>query len=262
MAVDIFTDSELKDRFGTPELKSVGGGQFKVTNGWDKQNLIVAFVPQFVGVPVLGQISTGKISFHKKASPQLIAGFQAVENANLKSKILSYEGSYNPRLIAGTNKVSRHTYAIAIDINGKYNPYKKTPAAKGSKGSLHEIADVLKDFGFGWGGNFNPPYVDGMHFEVIRLLTKEEIAAQMEKYGGSSGVQLFIGDKKKDVTISVKDGISFARLGKLTAAIGETAEPGNQNMLVPVRQFLKGNGYAVDFDHKKGPSGAIIATKI
>jgi hypothetical protein len=261
MPVDVFSDAELKSLFGSPELKAVGGGQFKVTNGWDTQNLVTAFVSQLVGVPVLGTRSTGKVRFHKKAAPQLIAGFKALERENLDSKILSYEGSYNPRLIAGTTKVSRHTYAIAFDVNASFNPFHKPPAAKGTKGSLHEVADVLEQFGFGWGGEFKPESIDGMHFELIRLMSKAEIDAQLSQFGGAGGVQLFINGTQKNVAISVKEGVSFARLSKLLSAIGESPSVENANLLVPVRQFLKGNGFSVNFDPHKGPDGAIIAVK-
>lgn len=259
--VDVFTNEELEQIFGVPQLAEIGGGQFKITNGWDIQNLKTVFVPQLVGVPIGKHKSTGKVTFNKKVAPQLIAGFQAIERAGLLSKILTYEGSFNPRKIAGTNKVSRHTYAIAFDVNAPFNPFHHTPAAKGTKGSLHGVADVLAKFGFGWGGNFKPASVDGMHFEVIKIMTATEIAQALEEFGGKGGVKVFVDGTEKKIRVQIKEGQSFARLGELLAAIGQTAAPANAGIMTPVRQFFKGNGFNVDFDAKKGPDGAIIMTK-
>src|SRR5262245_43807886 len=110
MPLKVMADSQLQATFGLPELVELPGNQFKIVNGWEKKNLVRIFVPQLAGVQALGTKFSGNITFNKLAAPQLLASFQAIEKAGLVSKILSYSGSFKPRRIRGSKKVSRHTY--------------------------------------------------------------------------------------------------------------------------------------------------------
>lgn len=95
--------------------------------------------------------------------------------------------AFNYRTISGSNKLSNHSYGMAIDLNPKYNPYVKSR----SDGSFicqpdngRDYADRSKDFaykidendlayrlfteaGFTWGGSFNS-VKDYQHFEMER----------------------------------------------------------------------------------------------
>lgn len=78
-------------------------------------------------------------------------------------------GTYNCRVIAGTDRVSAHGYGIAIDIALKHAHYWRNAAA-GHNGPVtyrNEIPmDVLRVFerhGFIWGGRWY--HYDTMHFE-------------------------------------------------------------------------------------------------
>lgn len=93
--------------------------------------------------------------------------------------------AFHYRTIAGSSKLSNHSYGMAIDLNPKYNPYVKT-LADGSlicqpQGS-YAYADRSKEFackidredlayrlftqaGFTWGGDWNS-VKDYQHFEM------------------------------------------------------------------------------------------------
>ena len=92
--------------------------------------------------------------------------------------------AFNYRMISGTNKLSNHSYGMAIDINPLYNPYVRT-AKDGtilcSPENAIEYADrekefsykinhddlcykVFKKYGFDWGGDWNSKK-DYQHFE-------------------------------------------------------------------------------------------------
>ena len=87
-------------------------------------------------------------------------------------------GSYVPRCIAGTTRLSVHSFGIAIDINPQYGGYwryglpagmseeqtrqKKIPLVYKNRIPL-EIVKVFEKHGFIWGGNWY--HFDGMHFE-------------------------------------------------------------------------------------------------
>ncbi len=93
--------------------------------------------------------------------------------------------AFNYRTIAGSSKLSNHSYGMAIDLNPKYNPYVKT-ASDGSivcqPESGRKYADRTKEFagkidetdlayrlfteaGFTWGGSWNS-VKDYQHFEM------------------------------------------------------------------------------------------------
>jgi hypothetical protein len=72
-------------------------------------------------------------------------------------------GSYNCRLIAGSNTWSNHAWALAIDINWQSNPY--------TSGTTHDIPDwmakLFNRYGFAWGGDYTGSRRDYMHMEFM-----------------------------------------------------------------------------------------------
>ena len=79
-------------------------------------------------------------------------------------------GTYNCRVIAGTDRVSTHGYAIAIDLAVKHAHYWRwahTPAAGGTlpfqNAMPPEIISAFEAEGFIWGGRWY--HYDTMHFE-------------------------------------------------------------------------------------------------
>jgi len=78
-------------------------------------------------------------------------------------------GTYNCRVIAGTDRVSAHGHAIAIDIALKRSHYWRN-AAPGKDGAIAfkneipmEIVRIFEKHGFIWGGRWY--HYDSMHFE-------------------------------------------------------------------------------------------------
>ena len=111
----------------------------------------------------------------------LIDNYDASDTLSMEDNNTS---AFNYRTISGSDKLSNHSYGMAIDLNPKYNPYVKT-ASDGSvtcqPESGREYADRSKDFaykidendlayrlfteaGFTWGGNWNN-VKDYQHFE-------------------------------------------------------------------------------------------------
>ena len=78
-------------------------------------------------------------------------------------------GTYNCRVIAGTDRVSAHGHAIAIDIALKHAHYWRNgkPAADGTivyRNTIPmEIVRIFEKHGFIWGGRWY--HYDTMHFE-------------------------------------------------------------------------------------------------
>jgi len=78
-------------------------------------------------------------------------------------------GTYNCRVIAGTNRVSAHGHAIAIDVAVKHTDYWRwsKPGKDGAYAYKNkipmEIVRIFEKHGFIWGGKWH--HYDTMHFE-------------------------------------------------------------------------------------------------
>lgn len=88
-------------------------------------------------------------------------------NQAIGSCIFPASGTYNYRLIAGTNQLSPHSYGIAIDLAvNKKDYWKWSSKADGNKRLSSyptEIAEVFEKHNFIWGGKWG--HFDIMHFE-------------------------------------------------------------------------------------------------
>lgn len=133
----------------------------EILGDWEEQNIVTVEVPQLRRVP--GNFS--RMRWSKRAVPQLLALWAAWEKAGLLPLVLSYEGSFVPRLIRGsTSSLSNHAYGSAFDINYHWNQLGREPAPHGAKGSVVDLVPLAHEHGFYWGGHFERR--DGMHFEV------------------------------------------------------------------------------------------------
>lgn len=137
---------------------------------WARKNIVTVHVPALKGVDIGGNRKfDGNVRWYKGGIYQLKSAFAEVEAKGLKSKILTYAGSFYPRLIRGASYTpSEHTFGTAFDINVAWNGLNRTPAPKGTKGSVYELVPIFEKWGFRWGGNFRRK--DGMHFELARLI--------------------------------------------------------------------------------------------
>lgn len=78
-------------------------------------------------------------------------------------------GSFNWRRIAGTKRLSAHSFGIAVDLNTKLGQYWRwSGATSGNVGTYRnnipeELVIAFERRGFIWGGKWH--HYDGMHFE-------------------------------------------------------------------------------------------------
>lgn len=182
------------------------GGRLILPDGWESQNIGVAVIPQLKGVPTYNGRFSGNVRFYKPAIPQLVAAFAAIEAAGLKDRLIFWDGSFVPRVMRGTASTpSNHSFGTALDMNADWNGFHQTPAANGAKGDLHPVADVIKRFGFDWGGDWRRP--DGMHFEVSKIL------GELPQTENEMVYTLFFGTDKAD-ELPTFDGVAFVAAWK------------------------------------------------
>jgi hypothetical protein len=140
----------------------------RITDGWAVNNIKSVVIPQLVGVQ--GASRSGVVQAHTKIANQIVALFQAWEDAGLKDRIITWGGLWVPRFIRGSrSSLSNHSWGTAFDINAQWNGLGVKPADVGKKGSVKELVSIAVDHGFYWGGWF-PNRPDGMHFEAYKII--------------------------------------------------------------------------------------------
>jgi hypothetical protein len=110
-------------------------------------------------VPILGRVTC-----HRVMLPQLRAALAEVVAAGLRDAIHpdEYAGCYYPRYIAGTTRLSLHSFGIALDLNTRGNQ-------RGTVGEIDRgVVAIFQRWGFTWGGDW--AYTDPMHFEMNALV--------------------------------------------------------------------------------------------
>ncbi len=101
---------------------------------------------------------------------------QAVANElkrypELKKFLSPIGGSFKWRYIAGTKRLSVHSFGAAIDINVRYSAYWRWSKGKVYKNKIPaKIVQIFERHGFIWGGKWY--HYDTMHFEYRPELLK------------------------------------------------------------------------------------------
>ncbi len=78
-------------------------------------------------------------------------------------------GTFNWRVIAGTNRLSAHSFGIAVDFNTRLGGYWRWSGAQPGQATAYdnrfppELVQAMERRGFIWGGKWH--HFDGMHFE-------------------------------------------------------------------------------------------------
>lgn len=89
------------------------------------------------------------------------------ERNDINSILFPASGTYNYRLISGTNRLSPHSYGIAIDLKSDSRDYWKWTTVDKGEERLCEYPDdlvaIFEKNNFIWGGKWN--HFDILHFE-------------------------------------------------------------------------------------------------
>ncbi|MDN5895835.1 MAG: M15 family metallopeptidase [Nocardioides sp.] len=147
------TGGSVADAVGSFTYRVLGGGRIQPDSTWETANI------RTEQVPILGSVTC-----HKVMLPQLRSALTEVVERGLSDKIHpgEYAGCYYPRFIAGSTKLSLHSFGIALDMNVPGNQ-------RGSTGEMdRSVVQIFKKWGFAWGGDWN--YTDPMHFEMSSLV--------------------------------------------------------------------------------------------
>ncbi len=139
----------------------------RITNDFVARQLVAI---DAIGLHGLGGLERGnKILFHRKAAAALSELLTEWQTKGLSNQVLTFQGSFAPRLIRGergSSVLSNHAFGLAFDINARWNPLGAQPALRGERGCVFDLVPIANRHGFFWGGHFNRRK-DGMHFEYV-----------------------------------------------------------------------------------------------
>ena len=141
----------LKHVFGEFPMRFGTGGDIVIAPNWVSNHIRTGSVPVI-----------GRVTCHRRLFPQLRGALAELRREGLGYLIRSYDGCYNSRVVTGGHqRISRHSWGIALDINASGNCFGCTPHQDG------RLVRIMRRWGFVWGGTFPTP--DGMHFEWRRF---------------------------------------------------------------------------------------------
>jgi hypothetical protein len=151
--------ADTKVRLGQFWYIPRGNGAVTVDPAWVQANVVRRV---YTGVAVAAWC-------HKVVIPAIQSALSEVAASGLAGAIdlantNRYGGCYGPREVraaGGTTggSLSRHTWAMALDMNTATNPMGGVPTMD------CRVVRIFRKWGFAWGGNFTTP--DGMHFEWV-----------------------------------------------------------------------------------------------
>ncbi|WP_432406212.1 M15 family metallopeptidase [Wukongibacter sp. M2B1] len=125
---------------------------------------------------------------NNKAADRLRSSMKEITSlANNKQNIYSFlfpaSGTFNYRYIAGTNRLSPHSFGIAVDLKRDKRDYWKWASRdegeKRLKSYPREIVEVFESNGFIWGGKWG-------HFDILHFEYRPEIIMKSRYFSNSA----------------------------------------------------------------------------
>lgn len=160
-----FSQAELDKLFPIDCTILPATREVRVNPKWERENLVKVTFPSSFGFQ-------GAFKMHKGAADAFKAWFSLISKAGLHTRIVTFNGSYNPRLKRGDNVpltragLSRHARGLAIDINASMNPMGRAGAKLGEPGCVLELIPLANEVGLVAGADWHGASIDAMHFEL------------------------------------------------------------------------------------------------
>jgi hypothetical protein len=151
------SSATAKTLLGEPWYRPLTGDAIEMHPTWKAEHLTDGRVLLDPTIRVRAQCNLGIVADLGAALADVAAAglASAIDVANTNT----YGGCFAPRYSRISGFLSRHAYAMAIDMNTLSNCQGCTPRMN------CDVVRIFRKHGFAWGGNFRRP--DGMHFEWV-----------------------------------------------------------------------------------------------
>ncbi|MCW5620744.1 MAG: M15 family metallopeptidase [Burkholderiales bacterium] len=158
--------SALPVPHGLPQVIATFGDIYKsiredasIDPRWEAQSIASAQLPFAIPLDWDPSKRATRIRCHRKLVPIVQEAFEAIQAHELESTVKTYGGGYNFRMKRTGAKLSTHCWGIAFDLNARTNPM-------GRPGDMDmRLVELLRGFGFKWGGDWTGASRDPMHFQ-------------------------------------------------------------------------------------------------
>jgi len=124
----------------------------------------------------LAKVNVGYHNYQFNSSNSAVTSLQTImkqliplsqSNPNVMKCLLPCSGTFNYRVISGTNRLSPHSFGIAIDLASDKRDYWKWASKESGEKRLssysNELVEVFENNNFIWGGKWS--HFDILHFE-------------------------------------------------------------------------------------------------
>ena len=168
----LLTDSQVVAKFGDPSPYVLKDGS--VGQRWPDSILASVTLPAPLPLSWDAKHTVTRLRVHRKLVGAFRAVFMAVhEDPAAWASLGDTGGAYAWRPQRGARRLSRHCWAIAVDLDVADNPM-------GGRGKMHPaVIAAFAAQGFEWGGVWRTRK-DPMHFEFVDL-------ARLDSTGASPG---------------------------------------------------------------------------
>lgn len=210
------------------------------------------YIPQLYNLPTYGARFSGNVMFYTPAHPQLKAAFQELENLELTHLLLTWDGSFVPRLMrGGSSSPSEHSFGCALDLNAQWNGFRQIGAAEGKKGSVIPLLPTFRKFGFECGADWKPANRDSMHFQIKTLLSQvqcDKLLSQTKPkppYPSPENPQLILNDRPIPNSI-LKNGSWYAPANAIPEIANKYTE--SPSSYIKVVESLQKHNFQIAWD--------------
>lgn len=156
------TDAQVIAAFGDPEPHVRSDG----TPGpaWERSILAPLALPAPLPLSWAPTVSVRLVRVHKRLIEPFRLAFDAAHrDRDAWASVDDLGGVYAFRRMKRSRRLSRHSWAIAIDLDVRDNP-------DGGASRMHPgIIAAFEGQGFEWGGRWSKRERDPMHFEFVEL---------------------------------------------------------------------------------------------
>jgi len=147
---------QIIQTFGEPREETTTG--VELDKSWERSYMGRAKLGFNIPLSWDKNVLVGSIYCHKKLTPAFEAAFGEIAAVGLEKKVFSYGGCFNFRVKRRSERLSTHSWGIAIDLNTEDN-------LMGTEGKMDPgLVKIFQRHGFEWGGGWSGTK-DPMHFQ-------------------------------------------------------------------------------------------------
>ncbi len=156
------TDAQVVAAFGDPSPHVGVDGAPRAS--WEQRILAPLALPAPLPLSWSPTVHVRLVRVHRRLLDAFRLAFEAAHrDREAWGSLDDFGGVYQWRRMKASRRLSRHSWAIAIDLDVADN-------ADGSRGEMHPgVIAAFEAQGFEWGGRWSARERDPMHFEFVDL---------------------------------------------------------------------------------------------